>query len=556
MRRPSVVNAVAALAAVALVAHATAARAQARSTAFDAEGFHPAITSQGYYGVDGAFVAPHLGFSAGLWLTYGHDPLVLRRGGALAGELVVRQLGMDLVGSFAVARRLEIGVDLPFVPYQLNDTRTVAVPGLASGGLGDLALEVKGLLWKPDWGRHRFGLSGIVGASFPTGDSDSFMGQDGLTGRFRLVAEWQSRWIHAALNAGFIVRGGRDFGDVHIGSQFQYGAALATPLVRGFAIIGEVRGLVGIEFPKGFSLSSAEAPAELAAGLRWRARFGLELDAAVGVGLSRGYGVPDRARAIFGVKYVMPERRRIPPPPPHVAPPPPVSPPVAPPPPPPDADEDGVPDDVDQCPAKPGLKEFHGCPPPDRDHDGVPDAQDRCPDRAGVAENQGCPDFDSDGDGYVDRLDKCPFEPETWNGVDDDDGCPDQPAALAALVGDKIVIFEPVLFERDGSVVDKRSAKLLGVVAHLLNLHSEILKLRVEGHMDNKMPPLEGLDLSRARAASVRRWLVNNGHVDPKRLIAEGFGADRPIADNRDFIGRAKNRRIEFVVMQKLDAGP
>jgi len=265
--------------------------------------------------------------------------------------------------------------------------------------------------------------------------------------------------------------------------------------------------------------------------------------------------VPDRARAIFGVKYVMPERRRIPPPPPHLAPPP-VSPPVAPPPPPPDADEDGVPDDVDQCPTRPGAKEFHGCPPPDRDHDGVPDASDRCPDRAGVAENQGCPDFDSDGDGYVDRLDKCPFDPETWNGVDDDDGCPDQPAALAALVGDKIVIFEPVLFERDGSVVDKRSARLLGVVAHLLNLHGEILKLRVEGHMDNKMPPLEGLDLSRARAASVRRWLINNGHVDPRRLIAEGFGADRPIADNRDFIGRAKNRRIEFVIMQKLDAGP
>lgn len=535
--------------------HAPAARAQSRSTAFDAENFHPAVTSHGYFGVDGAFVAPNLGFSAGLWLTYGHDPLVLRRGDKLAGELIVRQLGMDLVGSFALLDRVEIGVDLPFVPYQLNDTRTVDIPGLASGGVGDLAVEVKGLLWKPQLVRQRFGLAAVVGASFPTGDSSSFMGQGGVVGRFRLVAEWQSRFVHAALDAGFIARGGRDFGDLHVGSQFQYGVALAAPLVRGFAIIGEVRGLLALELPKGFAFSTAEAPAELAAGLRWRARFGLELDAAVGVGLSRGYGVPDRARGIFGIKYVVPERHRRPSPPP--APPPlPVSPPVPPPPPPPDADEDGVPDDADQCPTQPGTREFHGCPPPDRDHDGIPDSADRCPDRAGVAENQGCPDFDSDGDGYVDRADKCPFEPETWNGVDDDDGCPDQPAALAAPVGDKIVIFEPVLFERDGSVVDKRSARLLGVVAHILNLHSEILKLRVEGHMDNKMPPLEGLDLSRQRAASVRRWLVNNGHVDGKRLIAEGFGADRPIADNRDFIGRAKNRRIEFVIMQKLDAGP
>ena len=552
MSRRAVVSVLAALAA--LAAPAAPARAQARSTSFDAEDFHPAITSGGYLSVDGAFVAPNLGFSAGLWLTYGHDPLVLRRGDALAGEVVVRQLAMDLVGSFALANRLEIGVDLPFVPYQLNGAGGAGLPGLASGGLGDLAVEAKGLLWAPHWAHQRFGLSGIVGATFPTGNSDSFMGQGGLTGDFRLVAEWQSRYVETAVNAGFVVRGGRDFGDLHVGSQFEYGAALATPLPKGLAIVGEVHGLVGVEFPKGFALDRAEAPSELAAGLRWRARFGLELDAAVGVGLSRGYGVPDRARAIFGIKYVAPERHRRPLPP--VVAPPPKSPPVAPPPPPPDADEDGVPDDVDQCPTKKGTREFHGCPPPDRDRDGVPDSADRCPDRAGAPENQGCPDFDSDGDGYVDRLDKCPFDPETWNGVADDDGCPDQPAALAALVGDHIVIFEPVLFERDGSVVDKRSAKLLGVVARILNLHAEILKLRVEGHMDNKMPPLEGLDLSRARAASVRRWLINNGHVDPARLVAEGFGSDRPIADNRDFIGRAKNRRIEFVVMQKLDTGP
>jgi large repetitive protein len=544
--------------AAVVLAHAAVAHAQARSTSFDAENFHPSLTSQGYYGVDGAFVAPHLGFSAGLWLTYAHDPLVARtRSGAVAGEIIARQLGLDLVGSFAVIDRLEIGLDLPFIPYQLNIPSTVTLPNVAAAGVGDLAVEVKGLLWAPRWETQRFGLAAVVGASFPTGNSDSFMGQGGAIGRFRLIGEWQSRFIWAALNAGFVVRGGRDFGDLHVGSQFQYGVALATPLPLGLAIVGELRGLVGLEYPKGFSLTSAEAPAELAAGLRWRARFGLELDLAIGVGLSRGYGVPDRARGIFGIKYVTPPRHTTPRAP-SSAPieRPPVTPPIVPPPPPIDSDEDGVPDDVDQCPMQKGTREFHGCPPPDRDHDGVPDSADRCPDRAGVKENQGCPDFDSDGDGYVDRLDKCPFEPETWNGVDDDDGCPDQPAALAAMVGERIVIFEPILFERDGSTVDKRSAKLLGVVAHLLNLHAEILKLRVEGHMDNKMPAYEGLELSRARAASVRRWLIDNGHVDGRRLTAQGFGADRPIADNRDFIGRAKNRRIEFVIMQKLDSGP
>jgi outer membrane protein OmpA-like peptidoglycan-associated protein len=526
-------------AAAALVLLPLVARAQSRSTAFDAESFHPSTTSQGYFAVDGAFVAPHLGFSAGLWLTYAHDPLVLRSGNATTGELIVRQLGLDLVGSFALLHRLEIGVDLPFIPYQLNNTGTAAVPGLASAGVGDLALDVKGLLWAPHVGRHEFGLAGVIGASFPTGDSSSFMGQGSLTGRFRLVGQWRWRYLEGAVNAGFVVRGGRDFGDLHVGSQFEYGVAAAVPLPLGFAAVAELRGLVGVEYPSGASLTSAEAPSEVALGLRWRARFGLELDAAVDFGLSHGYGVPDRARAIFGIKYVTPSRTRV---------------------------EDEMPIVVGlERPTTPATsptpttptEPIAPLPPaPDRDRDGIPDSADRCPDKAGVAENQGCPDFDSDGDGYVDRVDKCPFEPETWNGVADDDGCPDQPAALAALVGDRLVLYEPILFERDGTVVDKRSAKLLGIVARILSLHTEILKLRVEGHVDNKMPALEGLELSRARAAAVRRWLIDNGHVDGRRLTAQGYGADRPIADNRDFIGRSKNRRIELVIMQKLDAGP
>ena len=562
--------------ALALVC-AQAASARAQSAAFDAELFHPSPTSNGYLGVDGAFVARHLGFSVGLYGTYAHDPLVLRRNGAIVypgGEILIRQLGMDLVGSFALLDRLEIGVDLPFVPYQKYDNTLARLPGLSGAGLGDLALEVKGLFWAPRVGVHRFGLSGVIGGTAPTGDDESFMGNGMVTGRLRLVGEWRSPWLWAAIDVGAVLRPERSLADLHVTDQFQYGVALATPpLPHGFAVLGELRGLVGLGLPSGASLTAAEAPAEIAVGLRWRARFGLAIEAAIGAGLSRGYGVPDRARGILGLRYTTPDR-------PHRAPAPPPAPP-----PPADRDHDGVTDDVDHCPAEPGVPQNAGCPDadgdhdgvidrldrcptepgpaarggcpaPDRDHDGIPDADDRCPDKAGVAANQGCPDFDSDGDGYVDRIDKCPFDPETFNAVADDDGCPDQPAALAALVGGKIVLFEPVLFERDGSVVDKRSFKLLGVVAHILALHPEILKLRVEGHMDDRGPPLELLELSRARAAAVRRWLVHEGHVEPQRLVAEGFGSDRPIADNRDFIGRAKNRRIELVVMQRLDQEP
>src|SRR5262249_49155496 len=117
----------------------------------------------------------------------------------------------------------------------------------------------------------------------------------------------------------------------------------------------------------------------------------------------------------------------------HVAPPPPSPPahPLVPPAalPPKDTDGDGIPDRLDKCPnepgAKDGLQDADGCPDPDNDGDGVPDTDDRCPNDMGPKENNGCPDKDTDGDGIPDRLDKCPNEPETKNGYQDADGCPD-----------------------------------------------------------------------------------------------------------------------------------
>jgi outer membrane protein OmpA-like peptidoglycan-associated protein len=61
----------------------------------------------------------------------------------------------------------------------------------------------------------------------------------------------------------------------------------------------------------------------------------------------------------------------------------------------------------------------------DRDGDGVRDPSDECPDEAGEAPS-GCPRKDTDGDGLDDRADKCPKEPETVNGHEDQDGCPDE----------------------------------------------------------------------------------------------------------------------------------
>ncbi len=81
-----------------------------------------------------------------------------------------------------------------------------------------------------------------------------------------------------------------------------------------------------------------------------------------------------------------------------------------------DTDNDGISDDMDECPNEIGTADLNGCP--DSDNDGVKDTEDKCPNIAGLANMNGCPD--NDGDGIVDADDKCPNEP----GVPENNGCP------------------------------------------------------------------------------------------------------------------------------------
>lgn len=69
--------------------------------------------------------------------------------------------------------------------------------------------------------------------------------------------------------------------------------------------------------------------------------------------------------------------------------------------------------------------------------------------------------------------------------------------------------------------------------------------LRIEGHTDNVGRDAKNTTLSRARAEAVRAALIAR-NIAPSRLVAEGYGAARPIADNATAEGRARNRRIEI----------
>src|ERR1700733_14495645 len=64
----------------------------------------------------------------------------------------------------------------------------------------------------------------------------------------------------------------------------------------------------------------------------------------------------------------------------------------------------------------------------DRDHDGIPDDTDECPDlaedRDGIEDEDGCPEDDADGDGILDTQDACPLVPGVWWNDPRKNGCP------------------------------------------------------------------------------------------------------------------------------------
>ena len=70
-------------------------------------------------------------------------------------------------------------------------------------------------------------------------------------------------------------------------------------------------------------------------------------------------------------------------------------------------------------------------------------------------------------------------------------------------------------------------------------------RIRIEGHTDDTGPAAVNLRLSSERAQAVAQYLMSR-NVASDQLIAKGYGATQPIADNASESGRARNRRIEI----------
>lgn len=118
-------------------------------------------------------------------------------------------------------------------------------------------------------------------------------------------------------------------------------------------------------------------------------------------------------------------------------------------------------------------------------------------------------------------------------------------AQLPKIENGGLVLAKPVLFETGSAVLTAESDAALQQVKTFLDAKDYITLMRVEGHLSAGGDETRSQTLSEKRALAVCQWLIKKG-VDCKRLVAVGFGSNKPIEDNSTPEGKAKNNRIEF----------
>ncbi|HXG54354.1 MAG TPA: OmpA family protein [Vicinamibacterales bacterium] len=99
-------------------------------------------------------------------------------------------------------------------------------------------------------------------------------------------------------------------------------------------------------------------------------------------------------------------------------------------------------------------------------------------------------------------------------------------------------------FDTGKATLQAGSEQVLGEIVKLMTEHAD-WRFEVQGHTDNVGAKPASLTLSDQRARTVAAWLAKNG-VEPARLSARGYGDAKPVSDNTNDEGRAKNRRLEL----------
>lgn len=116
------------------------------------------------------------------------------------------------------------------------------------------------------------------------------------------------------------------------------------------------------------------------------------------------------------------------------------------------------------------------------------------------------------------------------------------------LMSDGKIVTNDIHFESGNAILKPESMKIIDQIVKLMQDHSEI-KFRIEGHTDSDGSDESNITLSEQRAGAVKDALVTRG-IDGARLSTKGYGESKPVTDNSTADNKAKNRRVEFILLK------
>ncbi len=482
------------------------ATAAAQAIAIDE--FRPAIDSRGYLTLNASQVLEHGEMSFGLGsLQWGHKLLSFENGPATYS--VDNMISATLVGALGLRLGkvpLQLGVALPFTiingsrgpdalgdPGNPNDDKLYR---LAGQGVGDLGLHVKTQVAR----MGRVGVGAIASIHVPTGSSrDPFLGEAAITPQLVGVADVALGRLRLAVNGGIRLRRTTTFMDMRTGD----GDAPAT--------MGSIT--TSTALPVGFGAAYGLVPEKV--------ELVGEIFGAIPVGVHHGY---QPLEALGGVKVYLAKSSYL-----------------------------SIGAGRGLLPGEAGNPDFRGLVGIVFEPKPAARLASSIPDEAIAYAPPAAPEggwSDRDNDGIADGDDACPDDPETYNGTDDQNGCPDADRELVIESDAELVTLQPIEFEFDRAVLRPSASPILDAVVRALKNNPDLKLVEVQGHTDEQGSDDYNLDLSKRRAATVMAYLVDSG-IAPSRLTSKGCGESAPVDGSHTPAAYALNRRVAFIIRER-----
>jgi outer membrane protein OmpA-like peptidoglycan-associated protein len=120
---------------------------------------------------------------------------------------------------------------------------------------------------------------------------------------------------------------------------------------------------------------------------------------------------------------------------------------------------------------------------------------------------------------------------------------------LAPIEVGQSIRLNNIFFEFGKATLKKESFPELNRVVKFLNDNPSI-RIEIAGHTDNIGKVEKNKTISQYRAKAVAHYIEKQG-IEDKRVDFKGYGATKPVANNKTAVGRALNRRVEFTIISK-----